>query len=170
MRIAMIGQRGLPAAHGGVEHHVQQLGSRLAARGHEVVVYTRPSYSDPTLDSFMMRLKSIADPPHLDAITHSFRAHDSRTRFDSALSRDRSVFTSPLRVNVGKIVATIHARTGGGERTRSQHFQRGAGRDGLRVPDATISVSRVLTELYRSQGATSVHHILNGVSVSPMMT
>ena len=42
MRIALLGTRGLPAAYSGFETAVDNLGTRLAARGHEVVVYCRP--------------------------------------------------------------------------------------------------------------------------------
>ena len=49
MRIAMIGQRGIPATFGGVEHHVEELGSRLAERGHHVTVYSRANYT--TIDT-----------------------------------------------------------------------------------------------------------------------
>ena len=41
LRIAMIGTRGVPAAYGGFETAVEEIGSRLAARGHEVTVYCR---------------------------------------------------------------------------------------------------------------------------------
>lgn len=40
----MIGQRGLPASYGGVERHVEEIARRLAARGHEVVVFGRDGY------------------------------------------------------------------------------------------------------------------------------
>ncbi|MCH1882714.1 glycosyltransferase [Agrococcus sp. ARC_14] len=49
MRIAMLGTRGVPAAYGGFETAVEEIGSRLAARGHEVVVYgdrTHPDVSE----------------------------------------------------------------------------------------------------------------------------
>jgi len=42
MRFAMLGTRGLPAAYSGFETAVENLGSRLVARGHQVVVYCRP--------------------------------------------------------------------------------------------------------------------------------
>ena len=45
MKIAMIGQKGMPAIFGGVETHVHELSVRLVKRGHEVVVYNRPWYS-----------------------------------------------------------------------------------------------------------------------------
>lgn len=41
MRIAMIGTRGVPARYGGFETAVEEVGSRLAADGHEVIVYCR---------------------------------------------------------------------------------------------------------------------------------
>lgn len=45
MKIAMMGTRGVPARYGGFETCIEEVGSRLAARGHEVVVYCRPAYS-----------------------------------------------------------------------------------------------------------------------------
>ncbi|MFY0407478.1 DUF1972 domain-containing protein [Solicola sp. PLA-1-18] len=42
MRIAMIGTRGVPARYGGFETAIEEVGRRLAARGHEVTVYCRP--------------------------------------------------------------------------------------------------------------------------------
>lgn len=41
MRIAMVGTRGVPAAYGGFETAVEEIGKRLVTRGHEVIVYTR---------------------------------------------------------------------------------------------------------------------------------
>jgi glycosyltransferase involved in cell wall biosynthesis len=41
MKVAMLGTRGVPANYSGFETCVEQVGKRLAARGHEVVVYCR---------------------------------------------------------------------------------------------------------------------------------
>ena len=46
MRIAMVGTRGLPARYGGFETCVEEVGSRLAAAGHDVVVYCRVTEGD----------------------------------------------------------------------------------------------------------------------------
>ena len=43
LSIAMIGTRGVPAAYGGFETAVEEVGWRLAERGHDVTVYTRGS-------------------------------------------------------------------------------------------------------------------------------
>ena len=41
MRIALLGTRGVPARYGGFETAAEEIGRRLAERGHEVVVYCR---------------------------------------------------------------------------------------------------------------------------------
>jgi len=43
MKIAMIGPRGVPAAHGGFETCVEEVGWRLAEKGHIITVYSRRS-------------------------------------------------------------------------------------------------------------------------------
>jgi len=56
MRIAMIGTRGVPAAYGGFETAVEEIGRRLVERGHEVVVYCRPSGPERPAEHLGMRL------------------------------------------------------------------------------------------------------------------
>ncbi len=51
MRIAIVGTRGVPANYGGFETLAEELGARLAARGHQVTVYGRRpqiQYDQPT--------------------------------------------------------------------------------------------------------------------------
>lgn len=50
MRIALVGTRGVPARYGGFETCVEEVGARLADRGHEVVVYCRRT-GDPESES-----------------------------------------------------------------------------------------------------------------------
>lgn len=77
MKIAFIGQKGIPARSGGVERHVEELATRLAARGHEVLVYCRSHYTGRTQKTYrgaqLLYLPSIPTK-HLDAITHTFLA------------------------------------------------------------------------------------------------
>ena len=48
LRIVMLGTRGVPAHYGGFETAVEEVGRRLAARGHKVLVYSRnPDPSTP---------------------------------------------------------------------------------------------------------------------------
>ncbi|MDC3376522.1 DUF1972 domain-containing protein [Candidatus Nanopelagicales bacterium] len=41
MKVAIMGTRGVPASYGGFETAVEEVGKRLAARGHDVTVYCR---------------------------------------------------------------------------------------------------------------------------------
>lgn len=65
LRVAMIGQRGVPAAYGGVERHVEEISRRLSARGHEVVVFGREGYcadAAPWPRSRLVRLRNWKRP------------------------------------------------------------------------------------------------------------
>mgnify|MGYP006282006265 CR=1 FL=1 len=77
MKIAMIGQKGLPAQSGGIEKHVEELSTRLVQAGHEVFVFTRPNYTEKSLKNYqgikLISLLSI-NSKHLDAISHTFLA------------------------------------------------------------------------------------------------
>jgi glycosyltransferase involved in cell wall biosynthesis len=77
MKIAMLGQKGIPAHSGGIEQHVDVLSKHLVARGHEVVVYCRRSYcgrdATSTSEGGLHRIFRPSIPTkHLDAITHTF--------------------------------------------------------------------------------------------------
>ncbi len=75
MKIAFIGQKGIPTAQGGIEKHVQELSIRLAKAGLNAVVYCRPHYTKNHNKNFqsvrLINLPSI-NTKRLDAITHTF--------------------------------------------------------------------------------------------------
>jgi len=71
----MLGTRGLPAAYSGFETAVENLGSRLAERGHEVVVYCRPHMVKGRHRQYKgMRLVYVPTirNKYLDTFVHSF--------------------------------------------------------------------------------------------------
>jgi glycosyltransferase involved in cell wall biosynthesis len=76
VRIALVGTRGVPAAYSGFETAVEQIGSRLAARGHDVTVYCRP-HMVPRQPGGIYRgmrlvyLPTVSDK-HLDTPVHAF--------------------------------------------------------------------------------------------------
>ncbi len=72
MRIAMIGQKGIPAKYGGVERHVHDLSVALADNGHDVFVYARRWYSrDTSLEQVSSIILPSINTKHLDTITHT---------------------------------------------------------------------------------------------------
>jgi glycosyltransferase involved in cell wall biosynthesis len=75
MKIAMIGQKGIPAIYGGVERHVEDLSRELAKQGHDVLVYARAWYTSKALKNYH-GVRIIHTPTihtkHLDTISHTF--------------------------------------------------------------------------------------------------
>jgi glycosyltransferase involved in cell wall biosynthesis len=90
MKIAMLGTRGVPASYSGFETCVEELGSRLAQRGHQVTVYCRShhiTYDQPVYKGMrLVKLPTIANK-YLDTIVHSFLSslHALAQGYDVAL-------------------------------------------------------------------------------------
>jgi glycosyltransferase involved in cell wall biosynthesis len=87
MRIAILGIRGVPANYGGFETFAEQLGSRLAARGHDLTVYGRDEYVARGLRSYRgMRVVRLPAPrsKYLETVVHSLFAaiHAIGGRYD----------------------------------------------------------------------------------------
>ena len=83
-----MGTRGIPAKYGGFETFYEQLGARLASRGHYVVAYNRPHVTGHReLTSYrgvrLIHLPSIGTK-HLETITHTALSvlHGATRRFD----------------------------------------------------------------------------------------
>lgn len=73
-RIAFVGSRGVPARYSGFETVVEELGARLAARGHAVTVYNRMPYYEEIRGVWRgMRLRWFPTIPtkSLDTIVHT---------------------------------------------------------------------------------------------------
>ena len=176
LRIAMIGQKGVPATFGGIEHHVQELGSRLAGRGHQVTIFCRRSYASDGMEEFRgMRLRhlSSAGTKHLDAITHSavatIVAMREREPYDvihyHAEGPGMLAF-APRLASSAKVVLTSHGLDH--DRAKWSRAARAVLKIGgwlsARVPDATVAVSRDLTEYYARRYGRPTVYIPNGVT------
>jgi len=90
LKIALLGTRGVPANYSGFETCVEQLGKRLAARGHSVTVYCRSHHITYRGNSYqgmgLVKLPTIANK-YLDTILHSFLSslHSLGQGYDIAL-------------------------------------------------------------------------------------
>src|SRR6478735_617730 len=92
LSVAMVGTRGVPARYGGFETCVEEVGSRLAARGHDVVVYCRrrgPKTADEAQEFKGMRLVHFGamQKRSLETLSHTGLsvAHLARNRTDAAI-------------------------------------------------------------------------------------
>lgn len=77
MKIAFAGSRGIPALYGGFETAVEEIGARLAERGHEVTVYCRRGYDDNAGSIYRGMRRVLAPYIHrqsVETLTHTFSA------------------------------------------------------------------------------------------------
>jgi glycosyltransferase involved in cell wall biosynthesis len=115
MRIAYIGQKGIPDTFGGVEHHVDRLSREMARRGQDVTVYVRSWYTDKKLKEYegvkLVHIPTIKSK-HLDASVHSFfcSVHALFGKFDIIHYHGigPTFFAFIPRLFRKNVVATIH--------------------------------------------------------------
>src|SRR6516164_5349824 len=90
MKLAILGTRGIPANYGGFETFAEELGTRLAARGHDVTVYGRSNnirYPHKIYNGVRLAILPTIGTKHLDTIAHTFLSvlHALTRRFDCIL-------------------------------------------------------------------------------------
>lgn len=181
MKIALIGQKGIPAKSGGVEKHVEKLAERLVSQGHEVTVYTRPHYTDPTLSEWHgVRLVSLpsVNTKHLDAITHTFMATMHALFQDYDVIHYQSIGPSTLAFipRIFKrgtaVVATFHSRDYFHKKwgAFAKWFLHFAEKLTCTVPEKTITVSRGMAEYAKATYGTDIPFIPNGAEGEPVGT
>lgn len=168
----MVGQKGLPATFGGVEHHVEQIGARLAARGHDVTVFCRSTYGEVPAGGYRgMRLVTAptVGTKHLDAIVHSGTSTLAALRTGVDVVHYHAlgpalVAPVPRYLSGAGVVLTVHgldqdrAKWGLVART----VLGTAHRMSARVPDEVVVVSEALQEHYLQRFGRRVSYVPNG--------
>jgi glycosyltransferase involved in cell wall biosynthesis len=176
MRIAFIGQKGIPAVSGGVEKHVEELAVRMADMGHEVFVYVRNNYTDKNVENYrgvnLIHLPSISTK-HLDAISHTFFAtmHALFQGYDvvhyQAIGPSFLSWIIKVLKRKNILISTFHCQ---------DYFHQKWGwfaRNSLRlgeyvtcvVPDKTIAVSKELATYAKEKYGTDAAVVPNGANV-----
>src|SRR5574341_676844 len=177
MKIAFIGQKGIPATWGGVEDFVEQASTRLAQRGHEVSAYCRPYYTRVKGDHQGVRLIKLASvkTKHLDALTHTMFAslHSLFQDFDvihyQALGPSTFSFI-PKVFGRARVVATIHSldwRRDKWGTVAKQIFRMGE-KPALLFPDRLTVVSSGLKEYVQTKYQRAAERIFTGISTSAL--
>ncbi|MBP9760728.1 MAG: glycosyltransferase family 4 protein [Candidatus Magasanikbacteria bacterium] len=178
MHIAMIGQKGMPAIHGGVEQHVDGLSRRLVQHGVQVTVYARKWYAQDMvtdIEGVHIQYVPTIHTKHLDAIVHTLFAtiHAIRSQVDiihyhgvgpSLLSWIPRVFASHIR-----IITTFHSID------RKHQKWNGIARLMLRFGEwtacqfahKTIAVSRTIQQYARDVYDAHAEYIPNAVALRP---
>ena len=173
MKIAMIGQKGIPSRVGGVEIHVEEIASRLADLGEDVRVYCRESYCENKYDVYKnIKIKYIPsiNTKHLDAITYTFLATIDAIKEKNDIIHYHALGPSLLsfipRFCGKKVISTSHGLDW--KREKWGPIGKLALKLGeiasIKFPHKTISVSESMCEYYRKKyDNADVIYIPNGI-------
>jgi glycosyltransferase involved in cell wall biosynthesis len=169
--IAIVGTRGVPPRYGGFETFAAELGQRLAARGHDVVVYCRRGlYPDePPVWQGIRRVELPAiRHKYLETVSHAFLStlHLLRRRTDVVLlCNAANAFVLPLLASA-RIPVAINVD--GIERMRKKWnwlgrvvYQVGESFS-ARFADAVVADAEVIAAYYRSTFAIEPQLIAYG--------
>ncbi len=172
----MIGQKGMPAIHGGIERHVEELSVRLASMGHTVTVYTRPYFTPTGMKSYrgvrLISLPSIRSK-HLDAISHTFAATIHAVRSGADIIHYHGVgpsilsFLPKLLRSKAKVVSTFHCIDRKHQKWGfiARQFLRHGEWSSVTHPDETIVVSKTLKKYVKHMFGKQATYIPNGVEI-----
>ncbi len=175
LRIAMIGTRGVPAAYGGFETAVEEIGARLVGRGHVVTVYCRSRRHSAAHEYAGMHLV------HLPAV----RLKAAETLSNTALSVAHAITRVP-RVDAAFVFNAANApfvpllrmrgiptavHVDGLEWQRDKWsgagraYYRWAERSAVRNADALIADAHGIADYYASEFAVPTRFIAYGAPV-----
>ncbi len=171
MKVAIIGTRGVPANYGGFETFAEELGRRLADRGHDVTVYGRRGFIDPDQGTYrgmhLVVLPSLRSK-HLETVSNTLLAvlHATRGDFDVALVCNAA--NAPFVRILQMAGVPVALNVDGLERKRrkwgvaGRTYYRFCERLAARLPDALVTDAEVIRRYYRRAYSAPSHMIVYG--------
>ncbi len=173
LKIAFLGARGVIGTYSGIETYYEELGSRLAARGHEVTAYCR-KYFTPDLPSHrgirIRRLPSLRGK-HLETLSHSLLATLECLWRDFDVIQYHAIGSAPLAVlpRLAGRTTVVSVRGLDWQRAKWGAFARWMLRFGewasARAPVATVVVSETLQHHYQAVHGRRPYMIPNAVVI-----
>jgi glycosyltransferase involved in cell wall biosynthesis len=170
LRVAFIGGRGVISKYSGIESYYEEVGKRLAERGHEVTVYCR-NYFTPKLEQHngmrLVRLPTIRSK-HLETVVHTLFStlHALTQRYDLVHyhALGPALFSFIPRLLRTKTAVTVQGLDW--QRKKWGRVAAAVLRAGeqasVRLPDATMVVSRTLQQHYAEMHGTETYYVPNG--------
>jgi glycosyltransferase involved in cell wall biosynthesis len=174
-RVAFIGTRGVPARYGGFETAIEEVGRRLADRGHNVTVYCRTPRGVERLDTHHgMRLVHLPSVPSkaLETLTHTgvstihallHRRHDVAFVFNSA-NAPFVPFLQWRGMPVAVHVDGLEWRRGKWGRNGRNYYRRAEALS-VRRADALIADAPGIADYYAEEFGAPTDHIAYGAPI-----
>ena len=177
MKIAFIGQKGIPIISGGVERRVEELSTRMTALGHEVFVYVRNDYASQKPSRYKgVNLIYIPAIPtkNLGAISHTFFAimHALVQNYDVIHFQAPGPSSLCWIIKILKprtaLIATFNSRDSQHQKWSflAKHYLLLGEWVMIKIPDKTIAVSNILQKYIKEKFGVEAEVIRNGSSVS----
>lgn len=174
MKVAYIGQKGLPATYGGVERHVEELAARVAAAGHEACVYNRAHYEPAPPARYrgieVVTLPSVATK-HFDAISHVAVCTAHALAHGADLVHYHAIGPALLswapRLRGAASVVTVHGRDWQRPKwgAAASFALQGGEWMAMHAPDETVVVSRSLADELSARYRRRARYIPNGITL-----
>ncbi len=170
LRVAFIGGRGVISKYSGIETYYEEVGKRLAEMGHEVTVYCRNYFTPELAEHNGMRLVRLPTirTKHLETVIHTVfsTVHALTQRYDVVHyhALGPALFSFLPRILRKRTAVTVQ----GLDWQRKKWGQlastvlRFGERASVRLPDATMVVSRTLQERYREVHGIEAFYVPNG--------
>ncbi|HVM93795.1 MAG TPA: glycosyltransferase family 4 protein [Terriglobales bacterium] len=172
VRVAFIGGRGVISKYSGVESYYEQAGAELARLGHEVTVYCRDYFTPQVTVHNGMRVRRLPTirSKHLETVVHTLLSsmHAMMSGCDVVHYHclGPALFSFLPRLAGKKTVVTVQgldwqrAKWG---RVAARVLRWGEAA-AVRLPDATMVVSRTLQRYYREQQGRGTFYVPNGAA------
>ncbi len=114
LRVAFIGGRGVISKYSGIETYYEEVGRRLAEKGHQVTIYCRNYFTPPQREPYhgmrLVRLSTIRSK-HLETVVHTLlsTAHALTQRYDIVHyhALGPALFSCVPRILGAKTVVTV---------------------------------------------------------------
>jgi glycosyltransferase involved in cell wall biosynthesis len=176
MKIAFIGQKGIPAKSGGVERHAEELAVKLVEKGHEVFVYVRGNYTSKEIMQYkgvtLVHVPNVSTKS-LDAITHTFfsMVHAIFQNYDVVHVHSIGPNSLNFLIKIFKpktvLMATYHCQDyfhqkwGGFAKAYLKFGEYMT----CKIPDRTIAVTKILKNFIQDKFDRDSEVISNGANV-----
>lgn len=173
MRVAFIGGRGVISKYSGIETYYEQVGKRLAAKGHDVTVYCRTYFTPPVRRHDQMRILRFPAirSKHLETVSHTLLStvHAMFGPYDIVHfhALGPALFSFLPRLMGKKTVVTVQGLDWQRKKwgaTASAVLRMGE-QAAVRFPSQTMVVSRGLQDFYRARYARETRYVPNGASI-----
>ncbi|HEY1802686.1 MAG TPA: glycosyltransferase family 4 protein [Terriglobales bacterium] len=173
MKVAFIGGRGIISKYSGIETYYEEVGKRLAAKGHTVTVYCRTYFTPPVHRHEQMRILRLPAirSKHLETLSHTLLStiHAMFSPYDIVHfhALGPALFSFLPRLTGKKTVVTVQGLDWQRKKwgALASRVLRMGEQAAVRFPSRTMVVSRVLQDFYRARYTRETHYVPNGATI-----